>query len=173
LPVIASGIVALGTSRDALNRSLAAILLGVALLLPSMQAVQLLVERPRLHDARGVLTAMARDWRPGDLMIVDRYSSPPFRFYQKYGKIPGLDAVTATTSPRSLCEPQDLADEIRQRRGEPRAWFLLDAALPDPVNFSRAGLRVQLDEAGTRLASFSCRRYSAHLYQLDQARAAP
>ena len=43
-----------------------------------------------------------------------------------------------------------------------------DTALPDPINFSRAALKVVLDQGGERIESASCRRYSAHLDRLDE-----
>ena len=168
LPVIAAGIAGLLAARDATQRAIGGILLACALLLPTMQAGQFLVERPRLHDARSVLAQVARDWKPGDVVIIDPYSAPPFRYYQQYGKVEGLDRVQASPTKLSLNEPEELAEEVARHKGRPRVWFLLDTALPDPINFSRAALKVVLDQGGERIESASCRRYSAHLYRLDE-----
>ncbi len=167
LPVIALGIAGLMATRDALNRTTGALLLGCALLLPTLQSIQSVVERPRLHDAPGVLAAVARDWRPGDVVVMDRYSAPPFEFYQQYGHVDRLGAIQPITTELALTEPEELAREIRRHRGSPRVWFLLDASLPDPTDLSRDALRVLLDQAGRRIESFTARRYSAHLYRFD------
>ncbi len=166
LPVVAAGIAGLATSRNRANRAIGAVLGFWSLLLPATQAAQFLVEHPRLHDARSVLGQVARAWRPGDVVVVDRYSALPFQYYQSFGGVKGLERVAITRSERALCEPQDLAAEITRWRGRSRVWFLLDTALPDPVNLSRGALKVILDQAGEPLDSASCRRYSAHLYRL-------
>jgi hypothetical protein len=167
LPVIAAGIAAHWKSREASVRAIGCVLLACALLLPTMQGIQFLVERPRLHDARSVLTHLAGAWAPGDFVVVDRYSDLPFLYYQKYGRIDRLERVSITSTRQSLCEPEGLATEIRRWKGYPRVWFLLDTSLPDPINLSRASLKVILDQSGEPLDSISCRRYSAHLYDFQ------
>ena len=168
LPGIAAGVAALMADRDRTHRAIGGILLGCALLLPTMQGVQFLVERPRLHDARSVLAQVARDWQPGDVVVVDRYSDLPFLYYQRFGRVDRLDRVRFSRTERSLTEPAELAEEIARWKGRPRVWFLLDTALPDPINLSREALKVLLDQNGERIESASCRRYSAHLYRLDE-----
>lgn len=166
-PMIAAGIAGLMESRERLGRVSGLIFLACALLLPAMQATQALVERPRLHDARNLLSEVAREWKPGDIVVVDRYSSPPFRYYQAYGPDAALDQIEPTETELSLNEPEELTREVARWKGHHRVWFLFDTALPDPINPSRKGLFVVLDREGERLASYSCRRYSAHLYRLD------
>ena len=173
LPATAAGIAGLLAAKDAINRAIGAVLLGCALLLPTMQAVQFLIERPRLHDARSVLTRLARDWQPGDIVVVDRFSSPPFLYYQAYGRVDRLDRVRPTPTDLALSEPEGLARELERWEGRPRVWFLLDTALPDPINLSRAALKVLLDQKGQQIESASCRRYSAHLYRFDQGATTP
>jgi hypothetical protein len=68
----------------------------------------------------------------------------------------------------SMTEPDQLEVEVGRRKGLPRVWFLLDTALPDPANLSRGALKVLLDQGGKPIESFSCRRYSAHLYRFDR-----
>jgi hypothetical protein len=170
LPAIAAGISGLLAARDATKRAIGGVLLLCALLLPTMQGVQFLVERPRLHDARSVLTQVARDWRPGDVVVVDRFSVMPFLYYQQFGGVDGLGRVSISRTGLSLNEAADLAEEIARWKGRPRVWFLLDTALPDPINGSMAALKVLLDQGGERIESASCRRYSAHLYRLGEGR---
>ena len=142
-------------------------MLGCALLLPTIQGAQFLIERPRLHDARSVLSQVARDWKPGDVVVVDRFSAMPFLYYQRFGRVEGLDRVSVSRSELALSEAAELSEEITRWKGRPRVWFLLDTALPDPTNPSRAVLKLLLDQNGQELESASCRRYSAHLYKLD------
>jgi hypothetical protein len=167
VPVMAAGIARLVGDREALVRSTGFILLACCTILPLAQGTQLLLERPRLHEARTVLTGVARSWRPGDVVVVDRYSAMPFLYYQRYGRVEGLDRVEATMTDLSMSEPDQLVVEVARRKGLPRVWFLLDTALPDPANLSRGALKVLLDQGGRPIESFSCRRYSAHLYQFD------
>jgi hypothetical protein len=167
LPVVAAGISSLMAAKDATNRAIGGVLLACALLLPTMQGAQFLVERPRLHQARSVLTQVARDWKPGDVVVVDRFSVMPFLYYREFGGVEGLDRVTVTRSELSLSEAAELAEEIGRWKGRPRVWFVLDAALPDPTNLSMDALKVLLDQNGRKIESASCRRYSAHLYNLD------
>jgi hypothetical protein len=170
LPIITAGFSGLMVTRDPGKRVIGGILLGCALLLPSIQGAQFLLERPRLHDARSVLEQVARAWQPGDVVVVDPYSALPFLYYKQFGQVDGLDRVATISSKLSLNDPEGLAEEIARWKGRPRVWFLLDTALPDPINLSRGALKVLLDQSGERMESFSCRRYSAHLYRLDEDR---
>ncbi len=167
VPMIAGGFAGLLTARDFTIRSVGAVLLGFALLLPTMQAAQFLVERPRLHDARRVLTDVASQWRPGDIVVVDRYSVVPLLYYRSFGEVEGLRRMEISRSERSIVEAQDLAREIDRWKGRGRVWFLFDTTLPDPTNASMAVLMVLMDRAGERLGSSTSRRYSAYLYRLD------
>ena len=170
LPAIAAGIAGLMAAQDLTNRAIGAVLLLCALLLPTMQGAQFLIERPRLHDARSVLTRVALDWRPGDVVVVDRFSALPFLYYRDFGRVDRLDRVTPTPTDLALNEPEDLVREIARWKGRPRVWFLFDTALPDPINLSRGALKVLLDQGGKQIESASCRRYSAHLYRFDEDR---
>ena len=167
LPVIAAGISGLWAAKDVTQRWVGGVLLAVALLLPTMQGAQFLFERPRLHDARAVLSRVARDWRPGDIVVADRFSNMPFFYYRDYGGVEGLRRVGLTQTSRSLNEAAELVDEIAEWKGRPRVWFLLDTALPDPTNRPMSVLKDLLDRNGQALESVSSRRYSAHLYRFD------
>ncbi len=166
LPVIAAGIVGLISSRDGASRVAGLAIAACCLVLPAMQAAQFLMERPRLHGARNVLTRLAEQWRPGDLVLVDGRSAPPFRFYQEYGGIDRLDRVAATPLPKAdLTEPETLARRIKALKGRDRVWLILEAELADPQNDQRQALKVLLDRDGELLASHTSRRYSAYLYR--------
>jgi hypothetical protein len=166
LPTIAAGLVGLIASKDALSRVAGWSLASCCLLLPAMQAAQFAMERPQLHDARKVLTGLAADWQPGDRVMVDRRSEPPFHFYQAYGGIDRLDRVTTTALPEDdITVPETLAGQIQEHKGQGRVWFLLEADLADPTNDQRQALKVMLDQHAEPLASHASRRYSAYLYR--------
>jgi len=169
LPTIAVGLASLLTSVDTTKRWIGGILVTCALLLPTVQGMQFLIQRPPLvHDARGILTRLARDWKPGDIVIIDDYSAPPFDFYQTYGKIEGLDRVEPNRTKHSLSDAEGMALEIPRWKGRARVWFVLDTTLPDPHNLARGSLKVLLDGAGEAIESFTSRRYSAHLYDFQE-----
>ena len=128
-----------------------------------------MIQGPRLvNDARGILTRLARDWKPGDVVIVDPYSAPPFDFYQTYGKIAGLERVEPSRTKHSLSDAEGMLLEIPRWKGHSRVWFVLDATLPDPHDMSRRLLKVLLDDAGDAIESFTSLRYSAHLYDFEE-----
>ena len=166
-PTVAAGVAGLLASPEGTTRWVGRLLLAFALFLPCVQAGQFLMERPRLHDARGVLARVAEDWEPGDMVVVDRYSALPFQYYQRFRPVAGIDQINTTESELSLSEPEQLAREAARWKGHSRVWFVLDNALPDPASPGRSALFLALDREGQRLLSFSCRRYSAHLYRLD------
>ncbi|WP_435019175.1 hypothetical protein TA3x_001150 [Tundrisphaera sp. TA3] len=167
LPTIAAGFVGLIRSRDRTGQAAGVALLACCLALPSLQAIQFLAERPKLHGARNVLTGLARDWRPGDVAVVDRFSAPPFDFYQTYGGIPGLDKIRPVALDKDeLTDPRTLAREIHAHSGQPRVWFILEADLSDKSDAHRQALKAILDDGGESLATHSSRRYSANLYHI-------
>ncbi len=140
------------------------VLLGCLFALPAMQAAQLLLERPRPYGARTVLEQVARDWRPGDLLLVDACSEPSFHWYQTYGHIAGLDRVAGTLCPESLTDAPQLVPGLPAVQGRSRVWVVVSDHIPDRGGRAAQVLRLTLDQWGERLGTVTVRGYYAYLY---------
>lgn len=160
----AAGLAYLFRSESGTSRATGRVLAAVLALLPTMQAAQFLIDRPPPYGARSVLEQIARQWRPGDTLLVDGGSGPPFRFYQKYGRIPGLDRIVPTDCDWEMGNPVALVPELPALRDQPRVWLLVSAHLRDPGGRQAQLVRVTLDQWGRRLDSATARGYYAHLY---------
>ncbi|WP_422924056.1 glycosyltransferase family 39 protein [Singulisphaera sp. PoT] len=166
-PVLLAGIAGLSyliRSDDRTGRILGRVLTLCCLLLPAAQAGQFLLDRPKPYGAKTVLEEVAREWQPGDLLLVDGGSEPPFRWYQTYGRIPGLDRVTPTPTPEGLADPATLVAALPRLKGQARVWMLISAHLADRSGREAQLLRLTLDQWGERLASVNAPGYYAYLY---------
>jgi len=156
-------------SEDRTSRIVGRVLLACSLLLPCSQGAQFLLERPQPYGARTVLEQVAREWRPGDLLLVDGGSEPPFRWYQTYGRIPGLDRVTPTPCAEGLADPAKLVSVLPRLKGQARVWMLISAHLADRSGREAQLLRLTLDQWGARRESVAARGYYAYLYDFQSS----
>jgi hypothetical protein len=164
--VVAAGLDTLLGARDLMNRTVGRVLLLGLLFLPSVQAAQFLLEKPRPYGPRTVLARVARDWRPGDVVLVDDNSEPQLRFYRAYGRDPELGRVVPTPCRSDLHDPVQLTAELRRRRGHARVWVLISTHLPDPGGREQRLLGFTLDQSGERLESVAAKGYCAFLCDL-------
>ena len=164
LLVTASGLSLLARSADGLNRALGGLLLAGLAFLPGLQAVQFLTERPAPHGARPVLDGLARDRRPGDVVLVDKDSAPPFRFYQRYGRDPALRSVEPVACDVEFIDPESLAGVVRGQEGRSRVWLVYSAHRADPGGREAKLLTFLLDQWGRRVETRAAKGFYAHLY---------
>lgn len=160
----AAGLAFLLRAQEGSSRVVARVLFVCLLVLPGMQAAQFLIQRPQPYGARAVLKQVAAEWRPGDLLLVDGGSEPPFRWYQSYGHIDGLDRIPARNCVEGIADPAKLVSELPALRGEARVWMLVSAHLPDRSGREAQLLRLTLDQWGERLQSVNAKGYYAYLY---------
>jgi hypothetical protein len=165
-----AGLAFLLRSEDGSCRAVGRVLLACLLALPAMQAAQFLLEPPRPYGARTVLEQVAHDWRPGDLVLVDGGSEPPFRWYQTYGHLAGLDRVVPTFFQGDLADPPRLVPELPALQGRSRVWMVVSAHLPDRNAREAQLLRFTLDQWGERLGTVTERGYYAYLYDFHSTR---
>ena len=114
-----------------------------------MQGAQFLMERPRLHDARSVLTRGRPRLATGRRGGRQPLSALPFRYYRDSAGSRGWIGSRPTPTDLSLNEPGRAGRGGPAAEGPARVWFLLDTALPDPINLSRGALKVLLDRAAS------------------------
>jgi hypothetical protein len=161
--VMVAGIGAAWRSTDAIARSLGlALLVGLAFL-PSVQAVSTLAERPVPYGARPVLTEFARNFQPGDAVIVDASSEPTFRFYRNDAQLRGLANIEPTRTENDLHNPESLAAEARRHHGQPRVWLIFSDHMGDPGGRESKFLELTLDSIGRRKVRIEAPGYSAEL----------
>ncbi|MDB5349612.1 MAG: hypothetical protein JWN86_859 [Planctomycetota bacterium] len=168
LLLMTAGVSAALRSRDRTARALGAATLAGLALLPSLQAGSSLLERPRPYGARPVLVELASRWQPGDVVVVDRASEPPFRFYQTYARLEGLAPLTPTLVDSELRDPKSLAAEVRRLKGHPRVWIVFTAHMGDPGGHEDMLLTLTLDQLGSRRETIKAPGYYAHLYDFRE-----
>ncbi len=165
--VSSAGLAYLLQSEERTGRIVGRVLLVCSLLLPCSQAAQFLLERPQPYGARKVLEQVAREWRPGDLLLVDGGSEPPFRWYQTYGHIAGLDRLIPTTCPEGINDPAKLVSALPRFKGKSRVWLLVSDHLVDRQGREAQLLRLTLDQWGECRESVAVRGYYAYLYDFQ------
>jgi hypothetical protein len=164
LLAIAGGLSLLCRSREPAERVVGRAVLGCLLLLPTMQAAQFLAARPAPYGAATVLARIGQDWRTGDLVLVDGGSEPSFRWYQTYGRIPGLDRVAPTLSKRGLSDPSALIPSLPELSDRARVWIVISAHIPDRGGREAKFIKLTLDQWGQQIGSANANGYYARLY---------
>jgi hypothetical protein len=77
---------------------------------------------------REVFARVARDWRDGDLLVLNWASLPPFNFYRQTGLIPGLDRVEIAPYGVGEHEAETLARPGGPLKGRARVWVVADGS---------------------------------------------
>jgi hypothetical protein len=166
--VATAGLMGLLRSREKTARAAGAVLLAALLALPAMQAGLFLAGRPGPWGARPVLEQLAREGRPGDVVLVTEVgSAPAFRFYREYGQIAGLERLSPTIVNVELRDPDRLMAELERFRDRPRVWVLFSDHGTDPGGREGRFLRFAMDRFGTRKAEIAAKGYFAWMYDLE------
>jgi hypothetical protein len=165
-----AAVVLLAGSASATQRTLGRLLFVGLAGLTFLQDMQFLLDRPRPYGARTVLEQLSQAWRPGDVVLFDDASAPPFVYYQKYGSDPNLRRIAPTHVDCELREPDQLIAEAGRLRGRRRVWLLFTAIQPDPRGREDGFIALTLDQLGTRLEEAKARGYYAYLYDFGETR---
>ncbi len=117
---------------------------------------------------RTVLEHVAREWQAGDLSLIDGCSGPPFLWYQKYGRVPGLDRIEPTVWRTALNDPVRLAPSLPALQGRPRVWLLISDHSRDDREVQLVTLT--LDQWGKHIDTAAAAGYYAQLYDFRSTR---
>ncbi len=173
LLLMTSGVDAALRSPDRAARAFGAAMLAGLALLPTLQAGSSLIDRPQPYGARPVLAELALRHRPGDVVIVDRASEPPFRFYRSHARVEGLGPIEPILVESELRDPDSLAAVARRFRGRPRVWIVFTAHMGDPGGREDRLIALTLDQLGRRGEKIAARGYYAQLCDFREPSAPP
>ena len=115
-----------------------------------------------------VLEHVAHEWQAGDLLLIDGCSGPPLLWYQKFGRVPGLDQIESTLWRTALSDPVRLAPSLPELQGRPRVWLLMSDHNRDDREVQLVTLT--LDQWGKHLDSVAAAGYYAQLYDFRSTR---
>jgi hypothetical protein len=136
------------------------LLVGLLFFNPLYVSAYDLVHPRTKEEARTVLSALRREWQPGDVIYADNKSQFAYDFYA--ARL-GLGRAPVTIGPDSNSWPTLLSD-VDQERGKERVWFVfLHIQQPDQ---SVLVYLAYLDHLGRRVAAYRAPGSVVYLYDL-------
>lgn len=128
------------------------------------------ISRLQNADIVSMMNILAKQWQPGDQVLVNYYGVNSFSYYAPRYGLSKADYIEGVWSSHIL---EDLATDLEKLRGRPRAWVLFSHNYWTNGNQTLKFERYYLNRMGKRLRTFDGDGVALDLYDLSQAPARP
>ncbi len=167
LLTIAVGLGGLASSLSRRERWAGLAVVLVVLLLLVEHDSRIALKQKRSAGIRSVLTRIAREWKDGDLLVLNWSTEPPWIFYRKTGLVPGLGRVEVAPFWISEKNAASVARPGGGLKGRERTWVITDrhesnrGSVPNDVIFhalDASARRIEeVESGGCTAVLYDCR----------------
>ncbi len=117
------------------------------------------------EDIKLALSYLRSEWRDGDLVYVQRYSQPAFRYYKERFGFRDYEVVMGSDGSKDW---RQYERDLGKLAGKDRVWFLFSYVIWGQERDGNTRFSCLLDKRGRELASFQAPQVAVYLYDLRE-----